>query len=451
MKKRTVLLVEDEDIQRMALQEHLSAHGYNAVPAATAEEAMKSFMRMTVDGVITDFNLPGKDGIDLLQQIRSVNPGIPVIIITAYGTIDHAVNAMKKGAYDYLTKPVNIEELLLVLKRALEHGNLISENIRLKEALKERFAPEGIVAASGRMQEVLNIAARVAPSRASVLIRGESGTGKEVIARAIHYASPRSESPFVPFNVAALSPTLIESELFGHEKGAFTGADRAREGRFTQAHTGTLFIDEIGDIPVELQAKFLRVLQDNVIERIGGNRPFEVDIRIIAATNRNLEKMINEGAFREDLYYRLNVVSLYLPPLRERKEDILPLCDLFIKRYSSENKKQIDGFTRESFDALMKHDFPGNVRELENMIERAVVLARDTKITLEDLPPNIFARPSAVEADESGSLDTQVEALEKHLIRTELSRAGGNQSKAARALRISERKLRYKLAKYGLI
>ncbi|MCP4726415.1 MAG: sigma-54-dependent Fis family transcriptional regulator [bacterium] len=449
MKNRSILLVEDEIIQRTALEEHLVNNGYVVYSAENVEIALEQVLSKTIDVVITDFNLPDKNGIDLLKQVKKTNPDIPVIIITAYGSIDDAVFAMKAGAFDYLTKPINIEELLLTMKRCLDHRNLVSENLRLKEALKDKYSFKGVIASSRKMQEVLNIAGRVAASKASVLIRGESGTGKEVIGRAIHFASPRKDKSFIAFNVAALSPTLIESELFGHEKGAFTGADRARPGRFVQAHGGTLFIDEIGDIPVELQAKLLRVLQENVVDPLGSTKPVNVDIRIIAATNKDLEKMISENTFREDLYYRLNVVPISIPPLRERKEDIPPLCEMFTNKYSEENNNEVRGFTNEAFDAIMKYDFPGNVRELENLVERAVVLARDVNITLDDLPQHIFNH-SGLKANDGKGLTGEVEELEKGLIKTELLKAGGNQSKAARVLEISERKLRYKIQKYRL-
>jgi len=450
MKKRSVLLVEDEELQRIALEEHLAHKEYDVFSAETVEEGLNIIKQKTIDAVITDYNLPDNNGIYLLEQLKAINPDIPVIIITAYGTIDDAVSAMKIGAFDYLTKPVNVEELFLILRRAIKHRNLESENIRLREALKERYSFDGVIATNRRMQEVLNIAGRVASSKASVLIRGESGTGKEVIAQAIHYASPRKDEPFIAFNVAALSPTLIESDLFGHEKGAFTGADKSRLGRFLQADKGTLFIDEIGDIPVELQPKLLRVLQENVVEQLGGSKPVSVDIRIIAATNKDLEKMMEQGTFREDLYYRLNVVTITIPPLRDRKEDIMPLCDLFIKKYAAQNEKEIKGLTREAFDIIMKYDFPGNVRELENIIERAIVLTRDDSITLDDLPPHIFSNRISPEPVIEGSFDSQIETLEKKLIQAELTKAGGNQSKAARALGLSLRKLRYKIQKYGL-
>ena len=423
MKNRSILLVEDEIIQRTALEEHLVNNGYVVYSAENVEVALEQVMSKTIDVVITDFNLPDKNGIYLLEQVKKINPDIPVIIITAYGSIDDAVFAMKAGAFDYLTKPINIDELLLTMKRCLDHRNLVSENSRLKEALKDKYSFKGVIAASRKMQEVLNIAGRVAVSKASVLIRGESGTGKEVIARAIHFASPRKDKPFIAFNVAALSPTLIESELFGHEKGAFTGADRAHPGRFVQAHEGTLFIDEIGDIPVELQAKLLRVLQENVVDPLGSTKPVAVDIRIVAATNKDLEKMISENTFREDLYYRLNVVPISIPPLRERKEDIAPLFEMFTNKYSEENNNDVMGFTNEAFDAIMKYDFPGNVRELENLVERAVVLARDVNITLDDLPQHIFNH-SGLKTNDGIGLTGEVEELEKGLIKTELMKAG---------------------------
>lgn len=450
MQPYSLLLIEDEITQLKTLQTLLEGEGYHVDSATTGNDALNIFSSRTIDIVISDFNLPDMDGLSVLEKIKQVNPEIPVIIVTAYGSIDRAVTAMKSGAYNYLTKPININELLILLKRASEHRILISENTRLREALNERFTVKGVVANSPKMQEVLNTAGRAAPSKATVLIRGESGTGKEVIARVIHHTSPRKDAPFIAFNVGALAPTLIEDELFGHEKGAFTGADRQRDGRFIQANTGTLFIDEIGDIPIELQTKFLRVLQENGIERLGSHLTIPIDVRIIAATNKNLEAMIRIGSFREDLYYRLNVVSIHIPPLRERKEDILPLCDLFIKIYSAENNKQIQGFTREAFDLILKYNFPGNIRELENMVERAIVLTRGTHIGLTDLPPTIFLPAFDKEPSDEGNFDAHVEKLEKYMILAALRKSGGNQSLAARSLKISERKLRYKMKKYKL-
>ena len=451
MKKKTILLVEDEKVQRDVLTLHLEENGYQVHAVETAEAAESVLATVTVDAVITDFNLPDRDGQFVLEQVKAMNPTIPVLFITAFASIDGAVRALQAGAAHYLTKPIHVEELILVLRRAMEQQTLVSENRRMRQLLETSHSLKGIVASSPKMSAVLNLAARVAETKASILLSGESGTGKEVVARAIHLASHRKENPFIAFNVAALSPALIESELFGHEKGAFTGADRQRFGRFEQADGGTLFIDEIGDIPLEVQTKFLRVLQENVIERTGGNQTIPVDIRIIAATHKDLEQMIRTGTFREDLYYRLNVVKIHIPPLRERKEDIPPLCQYFVRKYAEINGKNVEGLSREAFDAVIKYHFPGNVRELENSIERAVILCRDQHIVLDDLPQSLF-QPSrfAEDASQRAGLDKQVEALERRVIRAALNQAGGNQSKAARRLEITERKLRYKILKYGI-
>lgn len=452
MSKQTVLLVEDEDVQRDALTAHLESRNYSVFQAASAKEALTILDSKTVDVVLTDFNLPGHDGQYVLEQTKQLNPTIPVILITAFGSIDGAVKAMQHGAFHYLSKPINVDELFLILKRALDQRILVSENRRMRQILESKHSFKGIIASSRQMEEVLNMAARVAETKASVLIIGESGTGKEVLARAIHIASHRNVCPFVAFNVAALSPTLIESELFGHEKGAFTGADRQRTGRFEQANGGTLFIDEIGDIPVELQTKFLRVLQENYVERLGGNQSIDIDIRVIAATNKDLETKIRDNTFREDLYYRLNVVSILIPPLRERKEDIPPLSQHFLKKYAEINEKGVNTISREAFDAMMKYDFPGNVRELENLMERAVILCRGSQITLDDLPQHIFLSNGSIpeDSDTVQGLEQQVESLERRAIVAALRKAGGNQSKAARQLQITERKLRYKIQKYGI-
>lgn len=450
MAKHTLLLVEDEKTQRDVLAAHLEDAGYQVLKAETAESALGMLKMQTVDCVISDFHLPEGSGQDLLESVQTLNPSIPVILVTAYASVDGAVEAMQTGAYHYLTKPVNIDELLMVIKRALQHQILVSENIRLKKLLDDQHSFSGLIASSARMEKVLNLASRVAETKASILLNGESGTGKEVLAKAIHLASPRKEAPFIGFNVAALPATLIESELFGHEKGAFTGADKQRIGRFELANGGTLFIDEIGDIPVEVQTKFLRVLQENYIERLGGSTRIDVDIRVIAATHKNLETMIREGTFREDLYYRLNVVNIQIPPLRERKDDIPALSQFFLTRATETNHKSVTGFTREAFDVLMKYDFPGNVRELENAIERAVILSRESEISLDDLPESMFQLKSEPRTGQSASgMDAQVEALEKELIASALRQNNGNQSNAARQLEVTERKLRYKMQKYG--
>jgi two-component system NtrC family response regulator len=418
--------------------------------AGSAEQGLEIAKVKTIDAVITDFNLPKANGQFVLERIKEINPSIPVILITAYGSADLAVNIMKMGAYDYLTKPINVDEMLIILKRALEHKTLISENVRLHQTLQKEYSFEGIIAVSQKMQEVLNIVGRVAGTKATVLLRGESGTGKEIMARTIHFSSPRKDKPFIAFNVGAFSPTLIESELFGHEKGAFTGADKSRIGRFEQGDEGTIFIDEIGDIPIELQTKFLRVLQENYFQHLGGNKQINVDIRVVAATNKNLEEMIKKGTFREDLYYRLNVMTISIPPLRERKEDVPLLLDYFLKKSEKEIGKEIKGFSREAFDALMKYDYPGNVRELENIISRSIILCRGEQISLDDLPLNVFSPNEKNTTKAYNGLEQQVGTLEKNLIISELRRCGGNQSQVARNLKITERKLRYKIKKYGL-
>jgi len=368
--------------------------------------------------------------------------------MTAYGTIETAVAAIKGGAADYLTKPVNLDELLHRIAQVRERQRLIMENRELREALQERHRVEGIIGESGRMQEVLSLVRRVAGSDATILIQGESGTGKELIARAIHYASPRAGAPLVSVNCAALPETLLESELFGHEKGAFTGAVAARKGRFELADGGSLFLDEIGDLPLHLQVKLLRVLQEREFERVGSSRPVAVNVRLLAATHRDLEALVRAGRFRDDLYYRINVVSISLPPLRERREDIPLLLDHFVEKFSRRNGKRIGGLTREAREALLRYDYPGNVRELENLVERAVILTRDEVIGLEDLPLGVKER----EGETSGetSLTVLVEGLERRMIREALARADGVQTQAAEILGISERVLRYKLKKYGL-
>jgi two-component system NtrC family response regulator len=396
--------------------------------------------------VLTDLRMPGRDGVALLAAVRAINPELPVIVMTAFGTVASAVDAMKRGAADYLTKPIDLDELELLVARTLERRALRCENQALREQLESRYRLKGLETSNSRMAEAINLAARAAASRATILIRGESGTGKEVLSRAIHYASPRHNGPLVAVNVAALPENLLESELFGHERGAFTGADRERRGRFELADGGTLFLDEIGDLPRGTQVKLLRVLQDHAFERVGGNRTLAVDVRVIAATHRDLEAMVKDGTFREDLYYRLNVVAIPIPPLRERREDILLLVDLFLRSFAGEG--QAREVSREAMDLLLRHDYPGNVRELENLIHRAVVLARGRVIATTDLPLHLGAL--ATEAEDPGTFTGRVAAFERGLIRDALAVSGGIQTRAARALGMSERHLRYKLQKYRL-
>ena len=447
----TVLVVDDEEAQRDALAGYLEKQGYRVLQASSGREGMETLGSDQVDVVFTDLRMPDVDGMGVLREARRLNPEIAVVMLTAFGSVGGAVDAMREGAFHYLEKPVDLDELDQVLGRALERRHLVSENRMLRTQLQDRPQFEGIISADPVMEGALNVAARAAGSRASILIQGESGTGKELVARAIHAASPRGEGPFVAVNCAALSESLMESELFGHEKGAFTGADRLRKGRFEQSDRGTLFIDEVSEIPPSAQVKLLRVLQERTFERVGGNDPIQVDARMIAATNRDLESMVRGGDFREDLFYRLNVVTVDLPPLRERKGDIPALVDHFLKRFADENGKEIQGVSREAMDLLMRHTYPGNVREIQNVIERAVVMARADTVTRSDLPATVSGSGEDGPVAEAGaSLPKQVEALEKVSIRRALEESGGVQSRAAKALGLTERNLRYKLKKYGL-
>jgi DNA-binding NtrC family response regulator len=446
---RVILIVDDEDAQRTVLAGFLRKRGFETVLAASAESAVEAASTRTIDLVLTDLRMPGRTGIELLGDLRRINPEVPVIVMTAFGTVATAVEAMKQGAADYLTKPIDLDELEVLVARTLERRALVSENAELRRQVEGRYRLEGLESGNPRMQEAINVAARAAESRATMLIRGESGTGKELLARAIHYASPRARKPLVAVNIAALPETLLESELFGHERGAFTGADRERRGRFELADGGSLFLDEIGDLPRNTQVKLLRVLQEQAIERLGASRPIQVDVRIIAATNRDLEALVRTGEFREDLYYRLNVVSVEIPPLRERREDIPLLVDHFIRRFAAENRTPVSGIFREALDYLLKYPYPGNVRELENLIQRAVVLARGSLVTTADLPVHVPGA-SADTAEEGASFVERVARFERQMLIDALARADGVQTRAARLLGMSERHLRYKLRKYQL-
>ena len=448
MAERLVLIVDDEEPQRRVLAGFLKKRGYEVETAGDADEAMKVVSSRTVDLVLTDLRMPGKTGVELVDGVRGANPEIPVVVMTAYGTVTSAVNAMKRGAADYLSKPVDLDELEVLVARTLERRALVSENRALREQVESRYRLAGLETANAGMQEAINIAARAAGSRATILVQGKSGTGKELLARAIHYASPRRRGPLVAVSVAALPETLLESELFGHERGAFTGADRERRGRFELADGGTLFLDEIGDLPRSTQVKLLRVLQEQAFERLGGTRTVKVDVRFIAATHRDLETMAREGEFREDLFFRLNVVAITLPPLRERREDIPLLVDHFLRRFQEEGKAR--SVSREAMDLLLKHDYPGNVRELENLVHRAVVLARDEVVATSDLPLHLGDLRPEVIGGETATFTERVEAFEKALILEALDRSGGVQTRAAASLGMTERHLRYKLKKYEL-
>jgi DNA-binding NtrC family response regulator len=449
----TILIVDDEPAQREILAGYLKKRRHNVLQAGSADEASSLFRKNSVDIILTDYRMPDKTGYDLLKEVKSVNPSACVVLITAFGTIEGAIAAIREGAYDYLTKPIDLEQLDLLLRRVQERNRLLSENKLLKEQLAEKFSSEGIVSQSPEMDAVINMAGRVAQSNASVLLRGESGTGKELIARFIHFSSDRKNKPFIAVNCGALNENLLESELFGHEKGAFTGADRLRRGRFEMANGGTIFLDEIGDVTPATQVKLLRVLQEHQIERAGGNETIDVDVRVIAATNRDLEEAIRKGQFREDLFYRLNVVSIEIPPLRKRRTDIAPLLDFFLSLYAKENRKKKLSFSREAWERLLQYDYPGNVREMQNILQRAVILSRKETITTDDLPAvvkNGKIESELETAEKPQSMTNEVERLEKKMIVDALQTWNGNQSKAAKALGISERNLRYRLKKWGI-
>jgi DNA-binding NtrC family response regulator len=443
-----ILVVDDEPVQRDMVGGFLKKQGFEVTVADSAERALELFRADAFGLILTDQKMASMSGLELMHAVHTINPETPVILITAFGTIEAAVAALRQGAIDYLTKPLNLDELLHRIRLVSDRNRIIMENRELREALQERHRIEGIVGESGRMIEVLSMVRRVAPSEATVLIRGESGTGKELIAKAIHFASPRARGPLVKVNCAALPETLLESELFGHEKGAFTGAFNSRQGRFESADGGTIFLDEIGDLPLHLQAKLLRVLQEREFEKVGSSRPVKVNVRVLAASHRPLEELIKTGQLREDLYYRLNVVTILLPPLRQRRSDISLLVDHFLRRYAEKNGKTIRGLTPEGRDILLRYDYPGNVRELENIIERAVVLTRDDVIGSSDLPLTV-QEPGVADRDEETNLTAAVEALERRMIKEALARADDVQTRAAELLGISERALRYKLTKYG--
>jgi two-component system NtrC family response regulator len=452
MKKLNILVVEDGQSQREMLRDFLVREGHTVAEAENGDTAIQSVLKGHFDMILLDYKMPGMDGMQVLKEVKKINPEIDVIIITAYGTIETAVEAMKAGAIDYITKPVEFDELLIHVDRVSERRTLIRENEILRQELKEKgVTMDKIIYQSHKMDVLINMASRIAVSRATVLIKGESGTGKELLARLIHNLSPRSAKLISVVNCSALPESLLESELFGHEKGAFTGATARRIGRFEEADGGTLFLDEIGDISPSVQVKLLRFLQEREFQRVGGNQTIHSDVRIISATNRDLESKVKEGTFREDLFYRLNVVVMDMPPLRERKDDVPVLIDHFLKHFAAENGKNVTGITSEARDLLLKYDYPGNVRELENIIERAVVISRNSVISVYDLPfdeDRIYPEYAGKKGE--GLLRGSIEEMERKLILEAMEKSGDHQTKAAEILGISERMLRYKLKKYGL-
>ncbi|NOY70181.1 MAG: sigma-54-dependent Fis family transcriptional regulator [Deltaproteobacteria bacterium] len=450
--KPRILVVDDDAGHLSTLETIIRSWGYPVDGAVDGETAVTAVKKTPYDLVITDVRMAAMSGIEALTRIKAYNPSLPVLIMTAYSSIDSAVEAMKAGAYDYLTKPLDFDELKLVIERALEHLRLKTENRDLKRKLYSRAIIDDIIGASPAFKKLIEMLAMVAPSEATVLITGESGTGKELMARAIHANSGRADGPLITVNCAALVESLIESELFGHEKGAFTGAEKKRDGRFMQADKGTIFLDEIGELSKVMQAKLLRVIQEGEIQRVGGDRTLKVDVRILAATNRNLEKEVKAGKFREDLFYRLNVVNLAIPPLRERVEDIPLLAQRFLNIFKEKNRKKIKGFTPGAMDILLKYGWPGNVRELENAVERAVILALDEFIGEKELPLNLAVGKEAQSVKEMASpaLGGSLEEMEKEAIISTLRAVAGNKSVAARKLGLTRRTLYNKLHKYGL-
>jgi DNA-binding NtrC family response regulator len=443
--KGRILVVDDEVNARNALTELLRDDGYAVEAAADGFKALGKMADFAPDLVLTDLKMPGMDGIQLLAKLRESDPELPVVMMTAFGEVETAVGAMRAGARDYLSKPVNVGELTLIVAREMSARRLRAEAGMLRARLAERYSFDNIVGNSAPMQEVFKTVSQVASSRASVLITGESGTGKELIAAAIHQHSPRANGPFVKLHCAALAETLLESELFGHERGSFTGAAGRRDGRFQQANHGTLFLDEIGDISPTVQVKLLRFLQEREFERVGGNETISVDVRVLAATNRDLPQLVSDGKFREDLYYRLNVIAIEMPALRKRPSDVPLLAGHFLRKYAEENGKPIKGFSGEALERLTTYNWPGNVRELENVVERAVVLARTGEITGGDLPPSVVPAGKGTGLQIPGATMDQIE---RYAITKTLESTGGSTSRAAEILGISVRKIQYKLHEY---
>jgi DNA-binding NtrC family response regulator len=443
--KGRILIVDDEVNARTALVELLRDEGYTVEAAADAFKALGKIPDFAPDLVVTDLKMPGMDGLQLLAKVREGDADLPVIVMTAFGEVETAVKAMRSGARDYLSKPVNVGELSVVVARELEQRRLRAETGLLRARLSEKYSFSNIIGSSAPMQAVFKTVAQIAPSRASVLITGESGTGKELIAAAIHERSPRAKGPFVKLHCAALAESLLESELFGHERGSFTGAQNRRDGRFFQANHGTLFLDEIGEISPAVQVKLLRFLQEREFERVGGNETISVDVRVLAATNRNLQQMVADGKFREDLFYRLNVITIEMPALRERASDVPLLASFFLRRYAAENGKEVRGFSPEALDLLTGYGWPGNVRELENVIERAVVLAQSAEVAAADLPAHLGAGRLRSGIQIPGAT---MDEIERYAITRTLEATGGSTSRAAEMLNISVRKIQYKLHEY---
>lgn len=446
--KFTLLIIDDEKNIREGLGANFELEGYSVKLAENGEEGLKLISKGDIDLVITDLRMPGISGEEVLRRVTTETPGIPVIVLTGHGSIDAAVDAMRNGAYDFLTKPLNLDQLSMIVKRALEARELSLQHNQLKKEVESAHTFDKIIGKSAEMQKVFEMIKKVASSKASVLITGESGVGKELVADAIHNLSSRKDHQCIKVHCAALSETLLESELFGHEKGAFTGAENLVKGRFELAHESTIFLDEIGEINPSVQIKILRVLQEKAFERVGGQETINVDVRIVAATNRNLEEEVKNGKFREDLYYRLNVVHIHVPPLRERKDDIPLLIAKFVEEFAEENGKKISGIDARAKSAMYNYNWPGNIRELRNCVESAVVMASGEEITLEDLPPTV----SKAAADQSISIpaNSTLDEAEKIVILQTLAANKNNKSKTAELLGIGRKTLHRKLEEYGI-
>jgi len=448
-----ILIVDDDDALRESLEMILASEGYTVTTACSGDQALERTEEVPLDLVLCDVRMPGLDGFELLPQISRKLPGVPIVMMSAYGSEDLAIEAMKLGAYDYVAKPFQPSEIILTLRKARERERLRRANQQLQRDVERAVGDRPIVAASAVMIELLELVERTAAYKTTALLTGESGTGKEVLARAIHSQSPRRSEPFVAVNCGAIPEPLLESELFGHAKGAFTGANRARRGLFAEADGGTLFLDEIAELPQTLQVKLLRVLQEEEVQPVGESKPVEIDVRLIAATSRDLETMLDEGSFREDLFYRLNVMRLEIPALRERREDISLLCDHFLAHYRESLGKPVRSIADDALDRMIHYDWPGNVRELQNVIERAVILADAERVGLEHLPTNVVtARSSTGDPVDSRffAMKAARRRFEIDLIRRALKETGGNRTHAAKLLEISHRALLYKLKDYGI-
>jgi DNA-binding NtrC family response regulator len=445
-----ILIVEDEAKMRRLLELNLGEDGFTTFSAGDAETGLKLLRENPIDLVVTDLKLPGMNGLEFLQAVKRQNAALPVVVMTAFGTVETAVEAMKLGASDYVLKPFSLAEMRMVIRKELDVRNLREENRSLREALGKRYAHPNIVARSAKMQETLATVERVAPTNATVLLGGESGVGKDLIARAVHEKSRRATGPFVKINSTAIPENLLESELFGYEKGAFTGAAASKPGKFELADKGTLFLDEIGDVPPATQVKLLRVLQEREFERLGGTKTIKVDVRLVAATNRDLRAALEQGTFREDLYYRLNVVPIDIAPLRERKEDIPELVDLFISRFAGDSGKPVEGITPEAMQILVNYHWPGNVRELQNIIERACALAKGMIIDVADVRLDSHSTKGVDAGNHFLPAGMTLEQWEDEMIQEALRRAHGNKSQAARLLGLSRNALRYRLSKIGI-